>query len=73
MKKITRALLENLTVPVPPLETQRATAARLDTEIAATASLRTSLEARLQVLGRLPATLLREAFGGTARARPRVP
>ena len=51
-------------IGLPLLAEQRIIAARLDAELAATAALRASLERRLHDLEKLPATLLREAFGG---------
>jgi type I restriction enzyme S subunit len=51
-------------IPLPPLPEQRAIAARLDDSFARVATLRTSLEARLAAVDRLPAALLREVFGG---------
>lgn len=54
----------HLLIPLPPLAEQRIIAARLDAELAATAALRATLESRLNDLEKLPATLLREAFGG---------
>jgi type I restriction enzyme S subunit len=48
---------------LPPLPVQRSIAAKLRTEIAAAAELRTALEAKLATLDRLPAALLRQVFG----------
>jgi len=46
-----------------PLPVQRALAARLRSEITAATELRTTLEAKLATLDRLPAALLRQVFG----------
>lgn len=51
-------------IGLPPLAEQRAIAARLDAELGATAALRGSLETKLKAVEKLPATLLREVFGG---------
>ncbi|NBV25235.1 MAG: hypothetical protein EBS05_25380, partial [Proteobacteria bacterium] len=62
MKKITRAQLDALEVPFPPLPEQRALANRLTAELSAATALRESLAARLAAIERLPAALLRTAF-----------
>lgn len=62
MKKITRGQLLSEQVPEPPLAEQRAIAARLDAEFAASAELKRSLRAKLAEVEKLPASLLRAAF-----------
>lgn len=55
-------LLNRLSVPLPPLETQHAMASRLDAEFSASTALRESIRAKLSELEKLPAALLRTAF-----------
>lgn len=62
MKKITRAQLNALGVPNPPVIEQRALAARLTAELSAATALRTALQTRLAAIERLPAALLQGAF-----------
>lgn len=58
--------LASLSVPVPPLDEQRAVAARLASELAEATQLQTALSEKLAAINRLPAALLAQAFqGGT--------
>lgn len=64
MKKITRTQIEAEQVPAPSFAEQQLVADRLKAELAATLGVKTTLQARLAALDRLPAALLREAFSG---------
>lgn len=64
MKKITRHQIENLPVPMPSIFEQRALAARLQSEFEQAQTLREHLAQKLAAVEKLPAALLREAFGG---------
>jgi len=63
MKKITRSQIENLPVPVPPLEVQRATAESLANELSEAERLTTVLNWRLKLIEDLPPRILSAAFG----------
>ena len=58
-----------VSIPLPPLRTQRHIAARLRAEIAAATALRTALESKLATLDRLPSALLRQVFGEMKQAQ----
>ena len=56
-------------LPLPPLPVQRALAVQLRGEIAVAIELRTTLEAKLATLDRLPSALLRQVFGEEERTQ----
>jgi type I restriction enzyme S subunit len=64
MKNITQDTIRNIPVVVPPLDEQRAVAARLASELAEATQLQTSLSDKLATIHRLPAALLAQAFQG---------
>lgn len=64
MKKITRAQIESEQVPAPSFAEQQLVADKLEAELEAAANAKNTLQDRLTALDHLPATLLREAFGG---------
>ncbi len=56
--------LKDLELVVPALEDQRRLASSLDEKVSASRSTRAALQAQLDVIDQLPATLLRRAFSG---------
>lgn len=64
MKKITRTQLLAQRVPTPPLREQRQIAHRLGEQMASAVRARASVEAELEAIDALPASLLRQAFSG---------
>lgn len=64
MKKITREQLSAEMVPVPPLPTQRRLAAELTKKLAAAEGVIARCREELAAIESLPASLLRDAFGG---------
>ncbi|MBN1876773.1 MAG: restriction endonuclease subunit S [Anaerolineae bacterium] len=56
--------LQNLEIPLPPLDEQRRIAAVLNVKLAAIAQARAAAEAQLETINALPAAYLRQAFKG---------
>ncbi len=57
-------LLAAMTMPLPPLATQRRIAAQISEQMASVERLRKALEEQLEAINKLPAALLRRAFSG---------
>lgn len=64
MKKITRAQLKALSLPVPNVEKQKELARRMQDLMRQTQELLQSVENQREFLGTLPTALLRQAFAG---------
>jgi type I restriction enzyme S subunit len=61
---INRTVLGNFPVLIPSLQVQREVSARISSELKEAEQLRENLLKKLRALEKLPAALLREAFGG---------
>jgi type I restriction enzyme S subunit len=61
---LTKALIEEFCVPLPPIFEQRHIAAGLSGQMAAVERARKALEEQLDAIQKLPAALLRRAFSG---------
>lgn len=61
---ISRDMINNVIIPLPPLPQQRRIVAALDEAFAATAQLSENLRMRLNLIGDLRQSLLAEAFAG---------
>jgi len=64
MKKITRRLLTEQTIPVPSIAEQERLVQQLGERMAHTHRLREAAEAQLEAVNALPNLLLEEVFGG---------
>jgi restriction endonuclease S subunit len=62
MKKITRAQLSTLPIPMPPIAEQRRIAAELRERLATLDQMTRAIEIQLEAIDELPAALLRRAF-----------
>lgn len=70
---INRRVLDAFPLMAPPLETQQAIAAQLESEFSASAELNRVLTHKLAEVEKLPAALLRAAFEPAATAEPQAP
>lgn len=66
MKKITKSLLLNVGIPLPPLEEQLRITAELRRRLATTNAIETAIRAEREAIEALPAALLRRAFEDAA-------
>ena len=64
MRHITKPEFESIKIPLPPLSEQKRIAAILNEQMEAVGKVRTALEAQLEHINTLPASLLRRAFEG---------
>ena len=64
MKKITRTHVAGLRLPLPPLSEQKRIAVILNEQMKVVGKVRMALEAQLEHINALPASLLRRAFEG---------
>lgn len=64
MKKITRSQVQELSIPVPPIEEQRRIAASLKEGMDSSKQIRGTLQEQLDAISKLPAALLKQAFNG---------
>ena len=62
--KINLGNLAKVPLPLPPLKTQRRSAARLRGQFECLQQLKAALTDQLAAIDRLPGAYLREAFGG---------
>ena len=59
---INKAIVENMTLPLPPIQQQRCTVTRLKTQLAEADALRAALEQQQRELNALPQRILAQAF-----------
>ncbi len=61
---LTKNMIENFSIPLPPLERQREIAIALNEKMRECEKLKKSLEEQLEAINKLPSALLRRAFNG---------
>ena len=64
MKKITREQIQVQQIPVPDVDDQQRIASNLTAQMTSACRARKAIEGELDAINKLPATLLRRAFGG---------
>ena len=63
-RRVPKAFLQNLPIPLPPLDEQRRIVARIEEQLAAVETARRQAEAMAEAANAIPAALLRDAFAG---------
>jgi type I restriction enzyme S subunit len=63
-QRVPRGFLDALEIPLPPLQEQKRLVAILNEKLAAVEKARAAAQAQLEIINKMPAALLRQAFNG---------